>query len=45
VTIVLGGIAIAAFGLFEARRRRGVLPPVPPPPPEVVTGGNIAGQR
>jgi hypothetical protein len=45
VTIVLGGIAIAAFALFEVRRRRGVLPPVPPPPPEIVSGGNIAGQR
>ena len=38
VTIVLGGIAIAAFALFAVRRRRGVLPPVPPPPPEIVSG-------
>ena len=38
-TIVLGGVAIAIFGLLEARRRRGIVPPVPPPPPEVMTGG------
>jgi hypothetical protein len=44
VTIVLGGVAIAVFGLLEVRRRRGIVPPIPPPPPEVVSGGNVAGQ-
>jgi len=44
VTIVLGGIAIAAFGLFEARRRRGALPPVPPPPIEAMSSPSVGGQ-
>ena len=39
VTIILGGLAIAIFGLMEMRRRRRVVAPVPPPPPEVITGG------
>jgi hypothetical protein len=38
-TIVMGGIAIAVFVLFEVRRRRGVVRPVPPPPPEIASGG------
>ncbi len=35
VTIVIGGIAILLFVLFEIRRRRGPLPPPSEPPPLV----------
>jgi len=37
-TIVLAGVAIAIFGLMEARRRRGVRGMLVPPPPAIAEG-------
>jgi hypothetical protein len=37
-TIVIAGIALALFVLFELRRRRGPLPPPAEPAPDVVAG-------
>ena len=37
-TIVLAGVAIAIFGLLEARRRRGVRGMLVPPPPAIAEG-------
>jgi hypothetical protein len=38
VTIVLGGLAVAVFGLVEVRRRRGVKGMLVPPPPALAEG-------
>jgi hypothetical protein len=43
-TIVLAGVAIAIFVLFEVRRRRHVVAPLTPPPPEVMSGGPTIAQ-
>jgi hypothetical protein len=43
-TIVLAGVAMAIFVLFEVRRRRHVVAPLTPPPPEVMSGGPTIAQ-